>query len=288
MEGTKPDWNAAVLLDHLPDERDRTRLAAAAGLALLLAGLLVALGLGIIVAAVAVATLAFWGGRRAHGALRGRRPALRRRARRTLTAAQSLGARAKPAASIGVDRIRATTGTALAHGERGSAAAASAVRTAAGRARETAATHRPTLPAPRAPRAHELRREALRLNTAGSSYRRNGDAARAADTHLEALELVRAAADRLGEALTLNNLGLALGAAGDAEAAIGRFEDAHAIARELDAPQYDGLIAANLANAYRRSGHDAEATRLLQVALEKLPRDSGAYHRVEEQLTRAS
>ena len=87
--------------------------------------------------------------------------------------------------------------------------------------------------------------------------------------------------------MTLNNLGLALGAAGDDEAAIERFEEAHRVARELDSPQYDGLIAANLATAYRRRGHEAQATRFLEVALEKLPQGSGAYHRVEEQLTHA-
>jgi tetratricopeptide (TPR) repeat protein len=153
------------------------------------------------------------------------------------------------------------------------------MKTAAERLRENASAKA---------RAHELRKEALRLNTAGSSYRRSGEPQRAAETHTKALELIRGAGDRLGEALTLNNLGLALGAAGDDEAAIQHFEAAHEIARELDAPQYDGLIAANLATAYRRRGHDAEATRFLHVALEKLPRDSGAYHRVEEQLRHAS
>jgi tetratricopeptide (TPR) repeat protein len=279
MDGAKPDWNAAVLLDHLPDERNRTRLAAGVGVGLLLAGLLVAIGLGLVVLAVAGVAIAFYGGRFARRALETRRHAIRARTQRTLRAVRAVGSRAKPVARTSVDRLRVTTRTALVEGERRSAAAAAVMKTAAERARESATAKA---------RAHDLRKEALRLNTAGSSYRRTGDAERAIAKHGEALELVRHAGDRLGEALTLNNLGLALGAAGDDEAAIAHFEQAHEVARDLAAPQYDGLIAANLATAYRRRGHDAEATRFLQVALEKLPPDSGAYHRVEEQLTRAS
>lgn len=279
MDGAKPDWNAAVLLDRLPNERDRTRLAAGIGVGLLIAGLLVAIGLAIVVGAVVGITLVFYAGRLARRFVESRRLAFRRRAARTALFARSAGRRARPLTRTGVGRLRATAKTAVSVGERGSAAAATVLRTAADRAREAAAARA---------RAQELRKEALRLNTEGSTYRRDGDPSRAAESHLAALDLVRTSGDRLAEALTLNNLGLALGAAGDDEAAIEHFEAAHAIARDLDAPQYDGLIAANLATAYRRRGHDAEATRFLHVALEKLPRDSGAYHRVEEQLTRAS
>jgi tetratricopeptide (TPR) repeat protein len=279
MDGVKPDWNAAVLLDRLPDERNRTRLAAGIGVGLLLAGLLVAIGLGLVVAAVIGVTLVFYAGRFARQALETRRHVIRARTQRTVSAFRTVGGRAKPVARTGAARVRATTKTAFAEGERASTTAAAAMKTAAERLRENATAKA---------RAHDFRKEALRLNTAGSSYRRTGDPQRAAEKHMEALELTRRAGDRLGEALTLNNLGLALGAAGDDEAAIQHFEAAHEIARELDAPQYDGLIAANLATAYRRRGHDAEATRFLHVALEKLPRDSGAYHRVEEQLRHAS
>jgi tetratricopeptide (TPR) repeat protein len=312
MDETKPDWSSAVLLERLPDQRSRKRLAAGLGIALLLAGMLVAVGLGLVVAALVVLALAFWAGRLARRALEARRVAIRFRTKRTFAAARTVGGRAKPVARsgaghlgattrtgvvrlgsttrtgvvrlgattrTGVVRLRATTKTALAQGERGSSAAAASLRSATDRARDAATSK---------VRAHELRKEALRLNTAGSSFRRGGDPARAVEQHAQALELVRAVGDRLGEALTLNNLGLALGATGDEEAAIQRFEEAHTIARELDAAQYDGLIAANLATAYRRRGHEAQATRFLAVALEKLPRDSGAYHRVEEQLTNAS
>jgi tetratricopeptide (TPR) repeat protein len=279
MDGVKPDWNAAVLLDRLPDERNRTRLAAGVGVGLLLAGLLVALGLGLLVAAVVGLALAFCAGRFARRAVETHRPGIRRRTRSTVALVRSAGTRATPIARTGVHLIRSTTKTAIAEGERRSAAAAAVVKTAAERARKSATAKA---------KAHELRKEALRLNTAGSNYRRTGDARQAVETHEQALELVREAGDRLGEALTLNNLGLALGAAGDDDSAIARFEEAHAVARNLDAQQYDGLIAANLATAYRRRGDDADAMRFLHVALEKLPRDSGAYHRVEEQLRDAS
>jgi tetratricopeptide (TPR) repeat protein len=273
MDGTKPDWSAAVLLDRLPDERNRTRLAAGIGVGVMFAGLLVAVGLGIVVAGVVGLTLAFYAGLVARRALQAREATIRRGIRRAITAARSVGNGARPVAGASVDRLRATTRTALAEGKRCSATATVAMKTAADRAHKTAIA---------ATQAQKLRKEALRLNTAGSSYRRSGDPRRAVEKHAAALELVRRAGDQLTEALTLNNLGLALGAAGDDDAAIDRFEEAHRVARELDAQQYDGLIAANLATAHRRRGHNAEATRFLHVALEKLPRDSGAYQRVEE------
>jgi tetratricopeptide (TPR) repeat protein len=301
MSGTRPDWSAAVLLDRtIPDRRHRARLAAGTGVALLLAGLLVAIGAWIVVAAIVALTLAVVTAKRLSRALRehhsrararrkadGSRRRLRRELERTRAGARAIGARAKPLAATGVQRLRLTTEKALAEGEKRSAATAATIRAASQRAREAAERHAVTTAA-RPPATESLRKEALRLNTAGSGHRRNGDPLRAKEHHLAALELIRRSGDRVAEALTLNNLALAMGTAGDEDGAIACFEQAQVVARDLDSPQYEGLIAANLAIAYRRRGLDEQAIRFLHVALDKLPADSGAYHRVEEQLRRAS
>src|SRR5689334_16640245 len=138
MDGVKPDWNAAVLLDRLPDERNRTRLAAGIGVGLLLAGLLVAIGLGLVVAAVIGVTLVFYAGRLARQALEARRHLIRAQTQRTVTAFRTVGRHAKPVARTGAARVRATTRTAFAEGERASTSAAAAMKTAAERLRENA------------------------------------------------------------------------------------------------------------------------------------------------------
>lgn len=249
MTGPKPDWNRAVLLDRIPEERDRNRIAAGAGLVVLIAGLLTAIGLGKLVLGAAVVVGGFFGIRAGVRAIRGHLDT-----RRAAQAFRALGERAGPLARD---------------------AHAASVRLA---------SRRPQLTRER----QRLQKEALRLNTAGSDARRNGDAKRAAELHLEALESIRELGDRTAEALTLNNLALALGATGDTDAAVARFTEAHAVACHLDDPKYEGLIAANLATAYRRQGYEQQAVRFLHVALEKLPPTSGAYHQVEAELRHAS
>jgi tetratricopeptide (TPR) repeat protein len=100
--------------------------------------------------------------------------------------------------------------------------------------------------------------------------------------------VVRAAGDRRGEALTLNNLALALAKTGHDDAALDHFEAALAILRELDDEQREGQVFANLGLMHGRRGRREQAVGCLQVALEKLDPDSSAYRRVEEQLRRAS
>jgi tetratricopeptide (TPR) repeat protein len=128
----------------------------------------------------------------------------------------------------------------------------------------------------------------VRLNARGTEYRRNGDHSRAVEAHSEALSVVRAAGDRRGEALTLNNLALALAKTGHDDAALDHFEAALAILRELDDEQREGQVFANLGLMHGRRGRREQAVGCLQVALEKLDPDSSAYRRVEEQLRRAS
>ena len=269
-----------MLLDRtIPDRRHRVRLAAGTGVTLLIAGLLIAIGAGIVVGAIVALTLAVIAAKRLVRAVRvhryrararrelpGRRPRLRAELQRTRAGARAVGMRGKPLAATGVQRLRITAEKVFAAGEKRSAATADAIRAASGRAREAAARY-DVATVQRARSRESLRKEALRLNTAGSGHRRNGEPLRAKEHHLAALELVRRTGDRVGEALTLNNLALALGATNDEEGAIACFQQAQVVARELDSPQYEGLIAANLAIAYRRRGYDDQALRCLHDAL---------------------
>lgn len=143
-----------------------------------------------------------------------------------------------------------------------------------------------TLPRPAAP--VRGRKRAVRLNAQGTEYRRRGQHRRAVEAHGEALALMRTVGDRPGEALTLNNLALALAQIGQDEAALDRFEGALAILRELEDEQREGQVFANLGLMHGRRGRREQAVGCLRVALEKLDPGSSAYRRVEEQLRRAS
>jgi len=94
--------------------------------------------------------------------------------------------------------------------------------------------------------------------------------------------------DRHAEALTLNNIALALARGGDDAAAVEQFARALEILRELDDRQHEGQVIANLGFTHRRHGRRDEATRSLAAALEKLDPQSPAHRRVELELRRAS
>jgi tetratricopeptide (TPR) repeat protein len=129
-------------------------------------------------------------------------------------------------------------------------------------------------------------RQALRANAAGSQLRRDGAYAEAAEQHRAALELFRSMGDRRAEALTLNNLALALDRSGD-PAALDLFEEAATILGELGEDQHEGQVIANLALAFRRRGREQQSAEVLEIALGKLNPDSQAYRKLEE-LRRAS
>jgi hypothetical protein len=131
------------------------------------------------------------------------------------------------------------------------------------------------------------RREALRLNAAGSDYRRNGRFAEAAECHRRALDILRALDDRRAIALTESNLAIALSRAGDDYWAIGLFEEAAATLRELGDEEHEARIVANLGLAHRRRGRREEAENMLRLALTKLSPASSAYRTIEAELVRA-
>jgi tetratricopeptide (TPR) repeat protein len=129
-------------------------------------------------------------------------------------------------------------------------------------------------------------REALRANAAGAQLRRDGAYSAAAEQHRIALALYRELGDRRSEALTLNNLALALDRAGD-PGALDLFEEAVAILAELGEQQQEGEVIANLALAFRRRGSEERSAEVLEIALGKLNPESQAYRKVEG-LRRAS
>jgi tetratricopeptide (TPR) repeat protein len=135
----------------------------------------------------------------------------------------------------------------------------------------------------------DRRRQARRLNTLGAQLRREGAYEQAAEQHRTALAIVRELGDEQAEAMTLNNLALALvHIEGGVPAAIEDFEQALDLLRGLHDEVHEGQVIANIASVRRRQGRDEDAENLLNAALDKLPPESEAYHQVEEQLRRAS
>lgn len=131
------------------------------------------------------------------------------------------------------------------------------------------------------------RERAHALNQRGARLRREGNAEEAAEQHRAALDIVRDLGDQRAEALTLNNLGLALAHTGAERAALEYLEQAVGVLRELGDEEHEGQAIANLGLVYRRWGLGDVAATLFQEALEKLPPASPAYRQVEEELRRA-
>ena len=141
---------------------------------------------------------------------------------------------------------------------------------------------------PRKPAVEDPHRRARRLNALGAQLRRDGDYAQAAEQHRQALAILRELDDRRAEALTLNNLALALVHTGGVSVAVEHFEQALVLLRELEDREHEGQVIANLGFVRHRQGRDDDAESLFNAALDRLPPESSAYRRVEEQLRRAS
>jgi tetratricopeptide (TPR) repeat protein len=132
------------------------------------------------------------------------------------------------------------------------------------------------------------REQASRLNTRGAELRKANKPAAAVEAHQAALDIIRTLDDPAAEALTLNSLALALGQAGREQEAIDNFDEAATILRRIDDEHHEGQVLANLGLLHGRGGRQEQAVYCLQAALEKLDSRSPAFRRVEEQLRRAS
>jgi tetratricopeptide (TPR) repeat protein len=247
------------------DEQLRTRVLAFGGLWLLLAGLLAALGIWIFFVAsiallvaggVAVAALSFLQRDGPRERVLGIAHSMERASRNLDGRLGELDLRQRVQRSAGV---------------------------ASRRARGFAVSRR------KEPAEADPSRRARRLNRLGVELRREGRYEQAAEQHLAALALARELGDRGTEALTLNNLALALVQTdGGVPLANERFEQAIVLLRQLGDDEHEGQVIANLASVRRRQGRDEDAEYLLHAALDKLPPESSAYRQVEEQLRRAS
>ena len=126
------------------------------------------------------------------------------------------------------------------------------------------------------------------MNTLGAQLRREGKHERAAAQHRAALAIVRDLGDERTEALTLNNLALAVAHTDGVDAAVQHFEQALVVLRQLGDDEHEGHVIANLGFIHKSHGRGEEAEGFLHAALDKLPADSRAYRKVEEQLRQAS
>jgi len=245
-------------------DRLRRRVLAFAGIWFLLAGFTIALGIWIFLAASLVLTVV---GGLAIGALAlvqhdGTRERVSGLAHSVERASRSVDGR------VGDLKLR----------ERAQRSATTASR----RARDLAESRR-------VKPADDPGRRARRLNMRGVQLRREHEYEQAADHHRAALSIARELGDGRAEALTLNNLALALvHTEGGVPEAIQDFEQARDLLRTLGDEELEGQVIANLASVRRRQGRDEDAAILLTAALEKLPVESLAYRQVEEQLRRAS
>lgn len=291
-----------VSANSLEGRRTRRRLGAGAALAVLMSGLLAAIGLGIVVVGFAALVLIVVGGAAALRAFRAYSPGVR-----------SGGGRIA-AAVLWLSRVALTEArTALSHGLRLASSLLAWLRLqaprlakdcadCASRARRRLATSvsatvmgmRERLEPMQRQRLSEgtqpidLHRAALRLNASGTQHRRNGAYARAVELHRRALDILVGLDDRRAIALTQNNLALALSHLGDDSSATALFEEAAATLRELGEEEHEGQIIANLGLAHRRHGRYEQSESVLKLALTKLTPASRAYETIEAEISRAS
>ena len=262
-------------------EQLRQRTLAFAGIWFLVAGLLWALGFGIVL--LASLTLLLLGGLSVAAVWLVRRYQMGR-AVRAVGAVGPPIERASRKLKSSLDDLDAGRRVGrLAHG------VAHQARVASQQARVASQQARSAMEArQRKPSAPDPRRQARRLNERGAQLRREGDYAGAAEQHRLALRILHDLDDRREEALTLNNLALALVHTGGVTIAVEHFEQALALLRQIGDETHEGQVIANLGVVRRKQGRDDDAATLFSAALDKLPPESSAYRRVEEELRRAS
>ena len=104
------------------------------------------------------------------------------------------------------------------------------------------------------------------LGTLGLAYAALGQAERAIGFYEQQLAIAREIGDRRGEGTALGNLGNAYAALGQAERAIGFYEQQLVIVREIGDRRGEGNALGNLGNRLRRPGPGRAGHRLLRAA----------------------
>jgi tetratricopeptide (TPR) repeat protein len=309
----RPDWIDKLSSSSAEGDRLRKRVAAGAALAVLVSGLLIAVGLAIVVIVfwVVVGAVAAVGA--AALALGARRPDLSAHtawAPRARSHSRSLGSgalRVSRRAGSGIRvvagealmlgtaatkrlraRVPAVAGRSVGAGSRAGGWIASTSRAGTTKARAlTEQVKRETSSRPTTDSSARMR-EALQLNAEGTRLRRGESYDQAIDLHQEALAILRDIGDQRAIALTLNNLALAVSHTDRDQQAIVLFEEAASILHELGDEEHEGRVIANLGLTHRRHGRREQADNVLQLALTKLTPASREYQTVEAELRRAS
>ena len=105
------------------------------------------------------------------------------------------------------------------------------------------------------------------LGTVGVAYADLGEVEKAIGYYEQALVISREIGDRRGEGNRLGNLGNAYARLGEVEKAIGYHEQALVISREIGDRRGEGSVLGNLGIAYARLGEVEKAIGLLEQAL---------------------
>jgi tetratricopeptide (TPR) repeat protein len=311
----RPDWIDRLSSSSAEGDRLRKRVAAGAALAVLVSGLLLAVGLAIAVivlwvvvgavAAVGVAAIALGAWRpelRAHSAAWV--PRARSHSRSVGSGALRVSRRAGSWIRVGAGealmlgtaatkrvraRVPAVAGRSVgAAGSRAEGWIASTSRAGTTKARALTEQVKRETSSRLTTDSSARMREALQLNAEGTRLRRRESYDEAVDLHQKALAILRDVGDQRTVALTLNNLALAVSHTDGDRQAIGLFEEAASILHDLGDEEHEGRVIANLGLTHRRHGRREQADNVLQLALTKLTPASREYQTVEAELRRAS
>jgi tetratricopeptide (TPR) repeat protein len=310
----RPDWIDRFSSRSAEGALLRRRIAAGGALAVLVSGLMIALGLVTAVAVFWLVVVAVVGLAAAAAFVGSRRPDVQARAAAWGPQARSQGRRFRAEAlrlsrtagsgirvgtgevwmlaTAATARLRARAPVVAGHsvdaGSRAGGWIASTSRAATTRARGATERMRHEAASRRANDSSDRMREALQLNAEGTRRRRSESYEEAVELHKNALEILREVGDQRAVALTLNNLALAVSHTDGDGTAIGLFEEAASILHELGDEEHEGRVIANLGLTHRRLGRREQSDNVLQLALTKLAPTSREYQTVEAELRRAS
>jgi hypothetical protein len=310
----RPDWIDRLSSSSAEGHLLRRRFAAGAALAVLVSGLLIAVGLVIVVLVFWLVVCAGVGVGAAAAAFGSRSPDLRRHAAVWMPRARSKGRSVRPGllrlsrtagggvrvgageawmlGTAAVARVRGgapvVAGRSVETGSRAGGWIANTSRTGTTKARLLAEKVKREAAARRTTNSSARMREALRLNAEGTRLRRRESYEEAVELHQRALAILQEVGDQRAVALTLNNLALAVSRTDGDRTAIGLFEEAASILHELGDEEHEGRVIANLGLTHRRHGRREQSNNVLQLALTKLAPTSREYQTVEAELRRAS
>ena len=110
--------------------------------------------------------------------------------------------------------------------------------------------------------------EATTLSNIGAVYDALGEKGKALGYYEEALPLRRQVGDRSGEATTLNNIGAVYSALGEKGKALGYYEEALPLSRQVGDRFGESVTRFNMAMVFVHLGRLAEAEQQLQIVVQ--------------------